>query len=55
LQEKAEAWLAWKRVTEDLGSGVLGADFEQSERGEVMRQIKESEEALHDEVWASYR
>ena len=55
LQEKAEAWVAWNRVTEDLGSGVLGADFEQSERGEVMRQIKESEEALHDEVWASYR
>jgi hypothetical protein len=55
LQEKAEAWLAWKRVAEDLGSGVLGADFEQSERGEVTRQIKDSEEALRDEVWASYR
>jgi hypothetical protein len=55
LQERAEAWLAWKRVAEDLGSGVLGAGFEQSERGEVTRQIKESEEALRDEVWASYR
>jgi hypothetical protein len=55
LREKAEAWLAWKRVAEDLNSGVLGAEFEQSDRGEVIRQIKEGEEALKDEVWASYR
>lgn len=55
LREKAEAWLAWKRVMEDLNSGVLGAEFEQSDRGEVARQIKEGEEALKDEVWASYR
>jgi hypothetical protein len=55
LREKAEAWLAWKRVAEDLNSGVLGAEFEQSDRGEVARQIKEGEEALKDEVWASYR
>jgi hypothetical protein len=55
LREKGEAWLAWKRVAEDLNSGVLGAEFEQSDRGEVTRQIKEGEEALKDEVWASYR
>ncbi|MGH9396651.1 MAG: DUF499 domain-containing protein, partial [Terriglobia bacterium] len=55
LRERAEAWLAWKRVDEDLRAGVLGADFDPSERGEVVRQIKESEEALREEVWASYR
>jgi hypothetical protein len=55
LRDRAEAWLAWKRVAEDLSTGVLGADFEQSERGEVARQIKESEDALKEEVWASYR
>jgi hypothetical protein len=55
LREKAEAWLAWKKVAEDINSGVLGAEFEQSDRGEVTKQIKESEEALQDEVWASYR
>jgi hypothetical protein len=55
LREKGEAWLAWKRVAEDLNSGVLGAEFEQSDRGEVTRQIKDGEEALKDEVWASYR
>jgi hypothetical protein len=48
-------WLAWKRVDEDLRTGVLGADFDPSERGEVVRQIKESEELLREEVWASYR
>lgn len=55
LREKAEMWLAWKRVDEDLRSGVLGADFDQTERGEVARQIKESDEALKEEVWASFR
>jgi hypothetical protein len=47
--------LAWKRVAEDISSGVLGAEFEQSDRGEVTKQIRESEEALQEEVWASYR
>jgi hypothetical protein len=42
-------------VAEDINSGVLGAEFEQSDRGEVTKQIRESEEALQDEVWASYR
>ncbi|HEX5481495.1 MAG TPA: hypothetical protein VFZ08_02590 [Terriglobia bacterium] len=55
LREKAEMWHAWKRVDEDLRSGVLGTDFDQLERGEVARQIKESEEALKEEVWASFR
>ena len=55
LRERAEVWLAWKRVAEDLGSGALGADFDQVEKGEVVRQIKEAEEALMEEVWASYR
>jgi hypothetical protein len=55
LRERAEVWLAWKRVAEDLGSGVLGADFDQIEKGEVVRQIREAEEALMEEVWASYR
>ncbi|MCI0722824.1 MAG: DUF499 domain-containing protein [Acidobacteria bacterium] len=55
LREKAELFLAWKRVAEDLSSGTLGTDFDASERGEIASQIKDSEEALHDEVWASYR
>lgn len=55
LREKAETWLAWKRVAEDLNSGVLGAEFEKSDQSEVTRQIKDGEDTLKDEVWASYR
>lgn len=39
----------------DVSSGVVGSDFDASERGEVAGNIKESEEALREEVWASYR
>ncbi len=44
LRENAEMSLAWRHVAEDLGSGVLGADFDQSEKSEVVRQITEAEE-----------
>jgi hypothetical protein len=55
LGERAEMYLAWRRVNEDLMSGALGSDFDASERNEVAAQIKESDAALHDEVWSSYR
>jgi hypothetical protein len=55
LREKAELHLAWRRVANDLEAGVLGSDIEPAERREVAGHIKESEEAMRDEVWASYR
>lgn len=55
LQEKAELFLAWKRVEEELASGTLGAEFDAGERREIASHVKESEETLRDEVWASYR
>jgi hypothetical protein len=55
LREKAELHLAWRRVANDLETGVLGSDIEPAERREVAGHIKESEEGLRDEVWASYR
>jgi len=55
LRERGELHLAWKRVANDLETGVLGSDIEPAERREVTGHIKESEEALRDEVWASYR
>jgi hypothetical protein len=55
LRDRAELLLAWKRVEEDMAAGTLGADFDASERREVASQIKEAEDALRDEVWASYR
>ena len=47
--------LAWKRVGDDVSSGVLGSEFDASDRSEVAGNIRESDEALRDEVWASYR
>jgi hypothetical protein len=42
-------------VATDLEAGVLGTEIEASERREMASYIKDSEEALRDEVWASYR
>jgi hypothetical protein len=55
LRDKAETHLAWRRVAEDISSGTLGSELDPSDLREVTGHIKESEEALHDEVWASYR
>ena len=55
LRERAEMLLAWKRVADDLSSGTLGTEFDESERREVAANVKESDGALRDEVWASYR
>jgi hypothetical protein len=55
LREKAELVLAWRRVAEEMSSGALGTDFDASDRSEIAARTKESEEALRDEVWASYR
>lgn len=55
LREKAEQFLAWKRVAEDLASGILGTEFDASERAEVTASIRDAEEELEGGVWASYR
>lgn len=55
LREKAELLLAWKRVAEEMASGVLGAEFDASDHSEISVRTKEADEALRDEVWASYR
>lgn len=55
LRERAEILLAWKKVSDDLNSGSLGSDFDQSDRSEIAGQLKEAGGALLDEVWASYR
>lgn len=55
LRDRVETWLAWKRVAQDLQDGTLEHDFDRHERGEVVTQVKEAEDAAVDEVWASYR
>ncbi len=55
LRERVELWLAWRRVAQEVAQGVLGADFDRTDRAEVQASVKEMEEAARDEVWAGYR
>ena len=55
LRDKVELWLAWQRVAHEVAEGVLGAEFDRTDRAGVQAKIKDAEEASKDEVWASYR
>ena len=55
FRAKVETWLAWKRVSEELTKGVLGADFDRSEKAGIQTKLREAEDDARDEVWAGYR
>ena len=55
LRDRVELWLAWQRVAREVAEGVLGAEFDRTDRAEVQTKAKDAEEAAKDEVWASYR
>ena len=55
LRDSVEVWLAWRRVANELSQGLLGAEFDQTERTEVQVRVREAEEAAKEEVWAGYR
>ncbi len=55
LRDKTEMLLAWKRVARDIAEGVLGDDFDRSERAEILPKVTDAENDAKDEVWASYR
>ena len=55
LRQKVELWLAWQRVARELADGVLGTEYERSDRAEVQAQVKAAQDAAQEEVWASYR
>jgi len=55
LQEKTELLLAWQQVHQDIGKGVLGAEFQPSDLQSVAQKLKDSREDLYEEVAASYR
>ena len=55
LRDKVELWLAWQRVAREVSEGVLGAEFDRTDRAEVQVKVKDAEQASKDEVWASYR
>ena len=55
LREKVELWLAWRRVADEVTTGVLGTEFDRADRAQVQSKVRDAEEAAKDEVWASYR
>ena len=55
LRESVELLLAWRRVEQEVSQGILGAEFDRSERGEVQATVREAAEAAKDEVWGGYR
>ena len=55
LNDKVEAWLAWKRVEKEVADGTLEGDFDRSDRTEIIAKVRDAEEIAKDEVWAGYR
>ncbi|MGQ9919053.1 MAG: DUF499 domain-containing protein, partial [Bryobacteraceae bacterium] len=55
LRERVELWLAWRRVAREITDGTLGGEFSRGDLAEIDSQVKSSEEAVRDEVWACYR
>ena len=55
LRECVEQLLAWRRVAQEVSQGILGAEFDRSDRAEVQAMVREAEEAAKDEVWGGYR
>jgi hypothetical protein len=55
LRECVELLLAWRRVAREVAEGVLGSEFDRTDRAEVQAKVKDSEEAAKDEVWSGYR
>ncbi len=55
LREKVELWLAWKRVAKEVAEGILGGDFDRTDKAELQSKVSDAEEAAKEEVWGSYR
>ena len=54
-RDKVELALAWKRVKGEIERGRWEADFDRTERAEVLSKVQEAQGEAQDEVWASYR
>lgn len=55
LLDKVEMMLAWRHVNQEISSGILGGDFDRSERLDIAVKVKDAEESVKDEVWAAFR
>jgi len=54
LVDKLETYLAWKRVADEIASGLLG-EFDPSEKQDVKQELVNTEDDVREEVWASYQ
>lgn len=55
FRDKVELMLAWKRVNREVAEGILGGDFDRTERAEIHAKVAGAEEAAKDEIWGGYR
>ena len=55
LRDKVELWLAWKRVAQEVTEGILGSEYDRTDRAGIQTHVRDAEEAAKDEVWAGYR
>ena len=55
LRQKVELWLAWQRVAHEVAEGILGTEYDRTDRSQVQTHVRDAEEAAKDEVWGSYR
>jgi len=55
LRDKVEMMLAWHRVQREVNEGVLGSEFDRSDRAGLQAKVNDAEEDAKDEVWAAYR
>ena len=55
LRESVEIWLAWRRVAQEVAQGVLGAEFDRTDRAGVQARVRDAEQEAKEEVWGGYR
>jgi len=55
LKDKAETYLAWKQVKKEVTEGALSTELSSEDLAEVSSKLSGADNALKDEVWASYR
>lgn len=55
LRNKAELLMAWSMVNNEFIEGILGSEMMSSDRMELRAKLADAENAVRDEVWASYR
>ena len=55
LRDAVEHLLAWRRVAKELHEGLLGAEYDRSERIEVQTEVRTAEDTAKDQVWGGYR